>query len=164
MSLLRRVARSSRSLLAFAASLPFLAGCVNVTGVDDRDREQHRLDRAWDRFESVAPLSYTYTVRVSCECPHDVTRPVSVWVDRGVVEYLFYEDNGEAVPFSYANWFPSAEELFDEIQDALYREADYLEVDYDQTYGYPTNVFIDYDRHIADEEYSIVTWGLRRWD
>jgi hypothetical protein len=165
MSTLRRATRSSRSFLAFAVLLlPALAGCVNVTGVDNLDREQDRLDRAWDRFESVAPLAYTYTVRVSCECPRDVTRPVSVWVDRGVIEYLLYEDDGQPVPFSIANSFPSAEELFDTIQDAIERDADYMDIEYDPTYGYPTSVYIDYARNIADEELSIVTWGLQRWD
>lgn len=164
MSTLRRATRSSRSLFALAGLVPALAACVNVTGVDDLDREQDRLDRAWDRFESVAPLSYSYVVRVSCECPRDVTRPVVVWVDRGEIEYLLYEDDGQPVPFSYANSFPSAEQLFDAIQDAIDRRADYIDVEYDLTYGYPTDVYIDYNRSYADEELSIVTWGLRRWD
>lgn len=144
--------------------LPGLAACDNITGVDDLSREQDRLDRNWDRFERSAPLSYSYTVRVSCECPRDVTRPVVVWVDRGSIEYLLYEDDGTPVPYSYASSFPSAEQLFDAIQDAIDQRADRIEVDYDFTFGYPTDVYIDYDRRIADEELAMTTWGLRRWD
>jgi hypothetical protein len=156
--------RSIRSVLATALLLSPLAACDNVTGVDDLSRAQSELDRNWDRFERNAPLSYSYTVRVDCDCPSDITRPVVVWVDRGSVEYLFYADDGRPVPFSYANSFPSAEQLFDVIQDGIDRRADYIDVDYDFTYGYPTNVYIDYDRRVSDEELSLTTWGLRRWD
>ena len=155
--------RPTRALLALAL-LPALAACGDVTGVDDLDRAERELNRNWDRFESSAPLSYSYVVRVQCECPRDVTRPVVVWVDRGAVEYLFYQDDGTAVPLSYASSFPSVEQLFDAIQDAIYREADYIDVDYDFTYGYPTSVYIDYDRRYSDEELLLDTWGLQRWD
>jgi hypothetical protein len=158
------VARSVRLFGGTALVLSSLAACDGITGVDDLGRAQSQLDRNWDRFQRSAPLSYTYTVRVDCECPTDVTRPVTVWVDRGSIEYLLYEDDGRPVPFSYSNSFPSVEQLFDAIQDGIDRQADFIDIEYDPTYGYPTSVYIDYDRRIADEELSLTTWGLRRWD
>ena len=155
---------SARSLLPAALIVAPLAACDSITGTDDLGRAQSELDRNWDRFERNAPLSYSYTVRVECECPSDVTRPVEVWVDRGSIEYLLYVDDGRPVPLSYANSFPSAEQLFDAIQDGIDRRADRIDVEYDVTYGYPTSVYIDYDRGIADEELSLTTWGLVRWD
>ena len=156
--------RSTRVAFVAALCLSTLAACDSVTGTDDLSRAQSALDRNWDRFERNAPLSYAYTVRVDCECPTDVTRPVDVWVDRGSVEYLLYVDDGRPVPYSYANSFPSVEQLFDAIQDGIDRNADYIDVEYDPTYGYPTSVYIDYDRRYTDEELSLTTWGLTRWD
>jgi uncharacterized protein DUF6174 len=156
--------RSTRALIGSALLLPVLTACDSITGTDDLSREQSRLDRNWDRFQSVAPLSYSYVVRVNCECPSDITRPVTVWVDRGSIEYLLYEDNGQPVPLSYASSFPSAEQLFDAIQDGIDRRADLIEVDYDPTYGYPANVYIDYDRNRVDEELSLTTHGLQPWN
>ena len=156
--------RSTRAFLGAALLVPILGGCESITGTDDLDRAQRELDRNWNRFESSAPLSYSYTVRVNCECPSDVTRPVVVWVDRGFVEYLFYEDDGRPVPFSISDSYPSVEQLFDAIQDGIDRDADYIDVEYDFTYGYPTSVYIDYDRRIADEELSITTRNLERWN
>ena len=156
--------RSSRTLVGALALLPALAACESISGVDDLAREQSELDRNWDRFERSAPLSYSYVVRISCNCTSDVTRPVTVWVDRGSVEYLYYEDDGRAVPLSYANSFPSVEQLFDAIQDGIDNQADYIDVEYDFTYGYPTSVYIDYDRRVADEELSLTTRGLRAWN
>ena len=156
--------RSTRALIGAAFLLPTLVACDSVTGTDDLSLQQSRLDQNWDRFQSAAPVSYSYVVRVNCECPTDVTRPVTVWVDRGSIEYLLYEDDGRPVPFSYSNSFPSVEQLFDAIQDGIDRRADVIDVEYDPTYGYPTSVYIDYDRRVADEELSLTTWGLSRWD
>ena len=158
------LSRSARTLMGALVLLPTLTACESISGVDDLAREQSELDRNWDRFQRSAPLSYSYVVRISCNCPSDVTRPVTVWVDRGSVEYLFYEDDGRAVPLSYAGSFPSVERLFAEIQDAIDSRADYIDVQYDFTYGYPTSVYIDYDRRIADEELGLTSRGLRAWN
>jgi uncharacterized protein DUF6174 len=156
--------RSTRAVLATALFLSPLAACDGITGIDDLSRAQSELDRNWDRFQSTAPLSYTYTVRVTCACTSDVTRPVTVWVDRGNIEYLLYEDNSRPVPFSYASSFPSVEQLFDAIQNGIDRQADYIAVDYDPTFGYPTNVYIDYDRRVSSDELVLTTYGLRSWN
>ena len=156
--------RSSRALVGALVLLPALAACDSVTGTDDLSRAQSELDRNWNRFERSAPLSYSYTVRVSCDCPSEITRPVVVCVDRGSIEFQYYEDTGRPVPLSISNSFPSAEQLFDAIQDGIDRRADRIDVQYDFTYGYPTSVYIDYDRRVSDEELSLTTWGLQRWD
>ena len=92
--------RSSRALVGALVLLPALAACDSVTGTDDLSRAQSELDRNWNRFERSAPLSYSYTVRVSCDCPSEITRPVVVWVDRGSIEFQYYEDTGRPVPLS----------------------------------------------------------------
>ena len=63
-----------------------------------------------------------------------------------------------------ANSFPSAEQLFDAIQDAIDRQADYIDIDYDPTYGYPTDVYIDYDRRVSSDELVLRTWGMQAWN
>ena len=156
--------RSTRAVLGAALLLSPLAACDGITGVDDLSRAQSELDRNWDRFQSTAPLSYSYTVRVTCACSSDVTRPVTVWVDRGNIEYLLYADDNRPVPLSVANSFPSAEQLCDAIQDASDRQADYVDSDYDPTYGYPTDVYIDYDRRVSSDELVLRTWGMQAWN
>ncbi len=156
--------RSARALAGAALVISPLVACDSITGVDDLSRAQSELDRNWNRFQASAPLSYSYVVHVQCECSSDVTRPVVVWVDRGSIEYLLYEDDGRPVPFSVASSFPSAEQLFDVIQDGIDRRADYVDVTYDPTFGYPTDVYIDYDRRRVDDELTMTTWGLQRWD
>src|SRR3982751_3544804 len=139
--------RSSRALLGVLL-LPAIAACDSITGTDDLSRAQSELDRNWNLFQSTAPLSYSYTVRVNCDCPSEITRPVVVWVDRGSIEYQYYEDDGRPVPLSISNSFPSVEQLFDAIQSGIDQRADNIDVQYDFTYGYPTSVYIDYDRRV----------------
>jgi hypothetical protein len=156
--------RSARAVLGAALLVSPLVACDSITGTDNLSRAQDELDRNWNRFESSAPLSYSYTVHITCDCTTDITRPVIVYVDRGSVEYLYYEDNGRPVPQSVASSFPSAEQLFDAIQDGINQRADRIDVDYDFTYGYPTNVFIDYNRSQSGEELLMNTYGLRSWN
>ena len=132
-------------------------------------------------FISIAPPANLYDFSFLAPCPssglivhgeNDPRVPVGEAkqiVDRvrengGMVEYLLYEDNGQPVPLSYASSFPSAEQLFDAIQDGIDRRADEIEVDYDATYGYPTNVYIDYDRNRTGEELSLTTHGMQPWN
>jgi len=51
--------------------------------------------------------------------------------------------------------FLSVEQIFELIKSAIDKDAATIRVNYDFSYGYPTNVYIDYDERIADEEVSI---------
>ena len=48
--------------------------------------------------------------------------------------------------------FVPIEGLFALIQNAITQNAARIEVSYDETYGYPAELFIDYDERMADEE------------
>jgi hypothetical protein len=52
------------------------------------------------------------------------------------------------------NGFPTIEDLFDEIQDAIDRDADNIDATYDESFGYPVQVFIDWIRNAIDDEMS----------
>ena len=56
--------------------------------------------------------------------------------------------------------FVTVEELFALLQDAVRRKAARIEVSYDERYGYPTELFIDYDERMADEETRFVMSGF----
>ena len=61
--------RSARAVLGATLFLAPLAACDSITGTDNLSRAQDELDQNWNRFESTAPLSYSYTVHVTCDCP-----------------------------------------------------------------------------------------------
>jgi len=55
----------------------------------------------------------------------------------------------------------SIPKLFDFIEDALAREAEGLSVTYHPTFGYPTQIGIDYDQLTADDEISVTIENLQ---
>jgi hypothetical protein len=80
-----------------------------------------------------------------------MTGPVIVIVDGGTVTRRYVANNA-VVSSTFAELFPTIDELFDIIEDARRRDAASLAVDYDPTYGFPTRVSIDYHREMADDE------------
>ena len=75
-----------------------------------------------------------------------------VRVRAGAVVARTYEEDGTPVPDPFAVWFPAVEGLFDFVEDAIERDADFLDVEYDADQGFPAHVFADYTERVADEE------------
>jgi len=61
-----------------------------------------------------------------------------------------------------APFFPGIEGLFDLIADARRRNAHRLEVRYDRELGYPAWLVIDYDKAVADDEFTYSVMAFRR--
>jgi hypothetical protein len=96
--------------------------------------------------------SYTYVYQRSCECLAEVMEPKLVKVVDGQVVSV----NGQAVQAIERavgdDSIPTLDGLLDEIQKAIDSNAFQVTVQYDQVYGYPRSIFIDYEESVADEE------------
>lgn len=128
-----------------------LAGAAAACGlVDPDDEDSEAVEAAWERWQQARPASYVYAVELLCFCGD--RGPVRVSVDAsGGVERV-YVDGGEEVPEDRAAWFPTVDGLFETIRDAIDRDAHAIDVEYDPVTGVPTEVFIDYQVNVADEE------------
>jgi uncharacterized protein DUF6174 len=120
------------------------------------------LSDARRRWADNGPASYSIDLFRSCECTPEMSGPVVVNVQNGTVQSRFYRAGG-TVPPNLAAAFPGVEGLFDLIADARQRNAHRLEVRYDRDLGYPVWLVIDYDRAIADDEftYSVMAFVRR---
>lgn len=105
------------------------------------------LAEARARWEARGPADYAMTQSRSCFCPRDVTGPFEVAVRDGAITSVTFD--GASVPTDRAQ---SVDALFDLIADAYARDAAEVRVRYDPALGYPTEIWIDYDRQMADEE------------
>lgn len=92
------------------------------------------------RWATQGPSSYTMVVRRSCECLPLQSGEVRVWSTGGVVTARRYVSGGSSVAEQYAKLFPSVEELFLMIDDAIARGTPDLRVRYDPVMGYPSYV------------------------
>jgi hypothetical protein len=142
-------------LLATAALLVSTA-CSSPTGAGEPT--EARL-----RWAARGPASYTVRVARSCEClSPEMTGPVVVVVRDGVVASRSYAGSGAPVGASLAEHFPSVEEAFARIDAARRQNVARLVVRYDPTLGFPTEIAIDVDATMADDEVTYTLSDLRR--
>ena len=96
--------------------------------------------------------SYRYTLRLGCNCLLEVTQPVVIEVRNGKVTSMVAANSGKPVNPEYFKNYNSIPRLFDVVHAALSKKAQRLSVTYHPTLGYPTQINIDYDQQMADEE------------
>jgi hypothetical protein len=112
---------------------------------------QAALLEARERWERSGIADYSYTGAWTCFCPEEYLADAQVTVAGGTVTAV-HSAAADVDTIPAPERFLSIEGLFALIEDALVRGAARVEVSYDETYGYPVELFIDYDERMADEE------------
>lgn len=141
--------------------LAILTGsCDLATGLDANDRERRELEAALLRWENAKLVNYDVQVERQCFCTlsHE---PVRVRVRGSAILDAVYVRSGEEVPSHYAGLFPSVRGLFAVVADAIEREVDDLEVEYDTDFGFPIYIRVDPRVNTADDEYVLEAGDLR---
>lgn len=109
---------------------------------------------ALERWQHSGIDSYELTVQRICYCLS--TEPVRVRVENGVVVSRTFVSTGQPVPSSYASLYPDVPGLFAIVEEAA-RDADDLETRFDATYGFPTEISIDWEERAVDDEVTYRT-------
>lgn len=144
------------SLVVAAVSLvAILPGCSSVTGPAAEELEENL--RTW-RARGIS--SYTYAYRLNCFCGGPGIRPVEIEVRDGAVAAVRVLETGEPEEFFDPEAFPTVEDLFQTIREALDRDPFRIRAEYDDLLGYPRDVFIDFEQNVIDEEFGFVTSDL----
>lgn len=125
-------------------------GCEAPTAPGERDS----LVEARARWLARGSQSYSYDVNRNCFCLLGGRR-MSVTVRDGAVVSAELLDSGDDVEAGLLSYVPTVADLFDLIEDALDRNAAYFVAEYDQTFGFPTRIEIDYSSSAADDEIAI---------
>jgi hypothetical protein len=136
------------------AALLLLGGCK-----DSVSSEGNAGTAARDRWAHNRPASYSYTLTRGCFCLAAVVKPVVIQVHDGVVQSRTYADNGAAVDDRWANYFPTIDGLFTEL-DVGEQTADRLQATYERQYGYPEHARIDFSTRVADDEMEFWIGGF----
>jgi hypothetical protein len=114
--------------------------------------ERQRLALASERWRDATPADYSFTMQRVCFCMDD--GEMRVRVEDGVVVSVRPVGSDIEVVGPARTWYPAMPALFDIVHDAIDRPAFSILAEYDQTFGFPSNVFIDYMQNAADEEYG----------
>jgi hypothetical protein len=145
-------------LLQFTLGLLMLANLASASSIsantvmdNDLIADLQRHQKLW-RSQDIQHYQYTYNKR--CFCPLPAHTPTKVFVkDRTVIAVA---DPATEHPIEGADLaaYPSIEQLFAAIEEAIARKAEAIEVTYDLKLGYPTQISIDYIKLAADDEIS----------
>jgi asparagine synthetase A len=122
---------------------------------------QQQLDKYQARWQQQNIQKYTYIFQRGCYCPREYTRPVKLKVKNQQVVRAKFVDTGELLPANLQGNKQTVTDLFNLIQRAIDKNAFRITAEYDEQYGYPTSISIDYDERIADEEVYISAKRLK---
>ena len=130
-----------------------------------------RADEAWDaaraRWDAAGVSSYAYTYQKVCECHREQPSDTIVTVEQGrIVDVRYDRDEYLAevpVPPERYAWFRTVDDLFALVAGALERAA-MVRVSYEPRLGYPTRIFVDYERDLVGEEVELRVLQLRELD
>ncbi|HEY9301202.1 MAG TPA: DUF6174 domain-containing protein [Phormidium sp.] len=147
--LTRELCSSTKPLLTFQANLPVL-GETNLLALESSISEE--LQKNQELWAKQKLRNYRYTLSVSCFCPPDITQPVIIDVRSGRTSSIRRETSKNIVNREFFQKYDSIDELFEIIRSAVAKNAHRVEVKYHPTLGYPTQISIDYDKLMADEE------------
>lgn len=149
---------SAGLLLSFGLNLPVMSKSP-IEIAQSPAKSNLNLKRAEQRLEFNRRFwnqqniyNYSYELSNSCFCIGDARGPVVIKVRNGQTTSITSVATGKPVNPEYFQNYNTIPKLFDVIQDAIKRKAFSLNVRYNARLGYPTQIDIDYNSQIADEE------------
>jgi hypothetical protein len=149
-----------RSSLAFtvALSLAAAAACGIPSGLGKNGMD--RLIEQRQFWEANGPLTYEYEIRNLCNC-YMAGMNVRVVVHDGLLDSASLAHSGQRVDDAGMLTFRGVDGMFAELADAYARRAADVDVIYDETYGYPRYVYIDYATHLRSDNRSWTVSSFR---
>lgn len=153
-----------RSHIYMLAIVLLLSACSSLFNDNE---ENATLDSSLNKWGQENYSHYAFIVDRSCFCPGGFY-PAMVVVEADTVSTALDPNTNKPIPIdsltggadkSYSNFYPTIDDLFELIEDARQQDADILEVTYNDEFGYPEKIVIDYSTAMADEEISYTISG-----
>lgn len=112
------------------------------------------------RWAAEGPTDYRFTYTRNCFCPPQYRGPFVVTVRDGEVTDVVYEGDGEPIDRALTE-YQTVDDLFALLAEAYDRDAASVRVSYAAATGQPTEIYIDYDEQMADEEVGFTVEAVR---
>ena len=97
---------------------------------------------------------YSYTLQRSCFCPQEYTKAMRLEVRSGALTSVKYLDSGADVPAQMQPSVFRIEAFFDLIDSTQKKGGQVNNLNFDATFGYPTQMNLDPIPLAADDETS----------
>lgn len=122
---------------------------------------QQALNKYQQRWQQANLQHYEYVFQRGCYCPREVRAAVVTEVVAGKVVKAVVQKTQENLASHLQTNQQTMQYFFDKIQAAIDKNAAKIEVKYNEQYGYPESIFIDYNTRLADEELRLSAKNLR---
>lgn len=134
---------------------PLLTGCVIFESRATNQLAELQANQAV--WEAAGLVDYTMYFQRQCVfCPPEIINPVELTIREDTIQAVF--DLELQVP--QTEWIPGAyltvPEMYLAIQEAIDQLAAQIDILYDATLGFPTDVHIDFNRRFTDDDIDIV--------
>ncbi len=130
-------------------ALMLLGGCTILGPEGEEDLRDQR--RRWVRM-GISDYTYDFVRGCFCGGPHGILR---ILVRSNAVVSVTDVDTGAPPPFLPANWVGTIDDVFAELQREYDRDSDEIDLDFDDTYHFPSRAQIDRIKNAIDDELSL---------
>jgi hypothetical protein len=122
------------------------------------------LSRNQQKWTDANIAHYRFSLSIGCFCAFRSQMPMTVEVLNGEVVSMTGAD-GKLIDTTDANYayyssYATIDRLFSQIESDAVRKADNVTVTYDATYGFPTEINIDFIKDAMDDELYLSASGL----
>ncbi len=131
-------------------------------GILDPDSRIDELESHHDQWRDASIQHYRMEFRASCFCGPEFTELVTVEVLHDTVQSVTVVSTGLPVEYMPVDAWPTVEELFAAVEQAILEDAHEVRVTYNADLGYPEFVFIDHEEMAVDEEMGYQVFDLER--
>ena len=140
-----------------------LSGCATIANASVPKSE---LELAREKWQNANISHYQFKLFLGCFCVFSEDMPLNIEVKDGQVVAMKYQSGKEvdANLVEYFQRFATIDKLFNEIENGFKVEgnvdtagdkAEEVKVTYDETYGFPSQINIDFIKDAVDDELSL---------
>jgi len=139
---------------------------VFVSCSSDDEGSLDELTKNRQLWQSKQIDDYRWSERISCFCAGPLER--DVFVVNLIKDSVAFDETGYDPEYlkelrEYVfNSAHTVEDAFNLAEDLLNREVAFLEIEYDETYGFPKIISVDYVENIADDEIAYIYTNFER--
>ncbi len=127
---------------------------------------QTELSSNQSKWQNANITHYRFELNIGCFCAFRDQMPVTIEVQNGGIVSISAPDGNvitkDDPSYEYIARYATIDRLFAELGSDSVRNADDLTVTYDPTYGFPTEINIDFIKDAVDDELYLSVSGFEK--
>ena len=120
------------------------------------------LENARQKWQEANVSHYRFNLNMVCFCAFAENMPLVVEVQDGQVTSMEYQNGNEidTTSLEFFQRYETIDKIFSELEKAAGGEADEVTVSFDDTYGFPEQIDIDFVKEAIDDELVMTISGF----